>query len=333
EMAGPQAAPAPEKPGVVARALFEASVQAATSEAGGGAQTQGAAGQDLGGRGIMDSRQSLRGKVNAGGPEDWPEESGLSTTTADVPQGAAPAQAPATQAVPQASAPAPAAPAQPAPVPPAPASPPQAPAPAPQPATPQPAAGQNVSPAPAQIPASAPASAPAAAPTAQEAQPPAAAAPAAPAQQPETPAVRHEGRSASGAAVPGTVGLPLGEKAAPPPEPEKPREVIYVDEQGNPVPKPPEPDKMFAEAEALMDEGKYDEALPAFEAIRQLPNLSPELLEKVLYRISDCMWARYADNPLAGFDPIVSSTSEAMNANLRSPRVPDALLRLGLANA
>ncbi|MBD5418293.1 MAG: tetratricopeptide repeat protein, partial [Desulfovibrio sp.] len=176
------------------------------------------------------------------------------------------------------------------------------------------------------------ASAPAAAPTAAQGQSPAAAAPAAPAQ-PQAPAVRHEGRSASGAAVPGTVGLPLGEKAAPPPEPEKPREVIYVDEQGNPVPKPPEPDKMFAEAEALMDEGKYDEALPAFEAIRQLPNLSPELLEKVLYRISDCMWARYADNPLAGFDPIVSSTSEAMNANLRSARVPDALLRLGLANA
>ncbi|MDE7371029.1 MAG: hypothetical protein K2N07_04685, partial [Desulfovibrio sp.] len=48
EMAWPQAAPAPEKPGVVARALGAASVQAATSEAGGGAQTQGAAGQDLG---------------------------------------------------------------------------------------------------------------------------------------------------------------------------------------------------------------------------------------------------------------------------------------------
>ncbi|WP_165076199.1 MULTISPECIES: tetratricopeptide repeat protein [unclassified Desulfovibrio] len=331
EVAWPEAAPAPERPGVVARALGAASAQAATSEAGAATQAQGAPGQALGGRGIMDSRQSLRGKVNAGGPEDWPEDSGLSTTTADVPQGGAPAQAPAPQAVPQAPAAATGAPAQAAPVPSTPASAPQTPA--PQPTAPHPSAGQNTAPAPAQIPAAAPASAPAAAPTAQEAQPPEAAVPAAPAQQPEAPAVRHEGRSASGAAVPGTVGLPLGEKAAPPPEPEKPREVIYVDEQGNPVPKPPEPDKMFAEAEALMDEGKYDEALPAFEAIRQLPNLSPELLEKVLYRISDCMWARYADNPLAGFDPIVSSTSEAMNANLRSPRVPDALLRLGLANA
>ena len=117
EMAWPQAAPAPEKPGVVARALGAASAQAATSAAVGGAQAQGAAGQDLGGRGIMDSRQSLRGKVNAGGPEDWPEDSGLSTTTADVPQGAASAQAPATQAVPQASAQAPAAPARPRAVP------------------------------------------------------------------------------------------------------------------------------------------------------------------------------------------------------------------------
>ncbi|WP_308621788.1 tetratricopeptide repeat protein, partial [uncultured Desulfovibrio sp.] len=158
-------------------------------------------------------------------------------------------------------------------------------------------------------------------------------APGAPASAAPAPAVRHEGRQASGTATPGTVGLPLGEKAPAAPEPEKPREVIYVDEQGNPVPKPPEPDKMFAAAEALIDEGKYDEALPALENIRRLPNLPPELLERTLYRISDCLWARYADNPLAGFEPIVSSTSEAMNANLRSPRVPDALLRLGLANA
>ncbi|MBD5627543.1 MAG: hypothetical protein HDQ90_08740, partial [Desulfovibrio sp.] len=184
EVAWPEAAPALEKPGVVARALGAASAQAATSEAGAATQAQGAPGQDLGGRGIMDSRQSLRGKVNAGGPEDWPEDSGLSTTTADVPQGGAPAQAPAPQAAPQAPAATPATP----------ESAPQAPTPAPQPTAPQPSAGQNTTPAPAQIPANAPASAPAAAPTAPEGHAPAAAVPAAPAQQPEAPAVRHEGR-------------------------------------------------------------------------------------------------------------------------------------------
>lgn len=326
DMPWPTPAPAPaETPGMMTRAFGAASAQAATSGQTGTA-SGATSGQSLGDRGVMDSRQSLRGKVNTGGPEDWPEDSGLSTATADVPQ-----------TPPAASAPVPASPA-----PQAGASAAQKPeagagqaVPAPVRATPQAAATpREAPPAVAAPPAPAPAvSAPAPATPADTSTAPAAATPAAPADTPTAPAVRHEGRTASGTALPGTVGLPLGEKAPAAPEPEKPREVIYVDEQGNPVPKPPEPDKMFAAAEALIDEGKYDEALPALENIRHLPNLPPELLEKTLYRISDCLWARYADNPLAGFEPIVSSTSEAMNANLRSPRVPDALLRLGLANA
>lgn len=325
----PAAAPA-ETSGVMARAFGAASARAATPDQP-GAAAGAASGQSLGDRGVMDSRQSLRGKVNTGGPEDWPENSGLSTTTADVPPEASVPPAP--------RAPVPANPAPQAEAATAQASGSAAGQPAPAPATPQPAAAPGQAPSPdagaspasgSAVPgtASGAASAPAAAPTEPA---PTAASPAPSA--PPTPAVRHEGRQASGTAAPGTVGLPLGQKAPEPPEPEKPREVIYVDEQGNPVPKPPEPDKMFAAAEALIDEGKYDEALPALENIRHLPNLPPELLEKTLYRISDCLWARYADNPLAGFEPIVSSTSEAMNANLRSPRVPDALLRLGLANA
>lgn len=335
DMPWPTPAPAPaETPGMMTRAFGAASAQAATSGQTGTA-SGATSGQSLGDRGVMDSRQSLRGKVNTGGPEDWPENSGLSTATADVPQAA-----PAASAAPAAQAPAPASPA-----PQAGASAAQKPeagagqaVPAPVRATPQAAATpREAPPAVAAPPAPAPAvSAPAPgapATPADTSTAPAAATPATPADTPTAPAVRHEGRTASGTALPGTVGLPLGEKAPAAPEPEKPREVIYVDEQGNPVPKPPEPDKMFAAAEALIDEGKYDEALPALENIRHLPNLPPELLEKTLYRISDCLWARYADNPLAGFEPIVSSTSEAMNANLRSPRVPDALLRLGLANA
>lgn len=89
---------------------------------------------------------------------------------------------------------------------------------------------------------------------------------------------------------------------------------------------------MLAEAERLISENKFDEALPQLEKIRALTDITPEMREKVLYYISDCLWARYADNPLAGYEAIVSSTNEAMNADLRSPRVPDALLRLGLAN-
>ncbi|MDR2055863.1 MAG: tetratricopeptide repeat protein, partial [Desulfovibrio sp.] len=111
-----------------------------------------------------------------------------------------------------------------------------------------------------------------------------------------------------------------------------PREVIYVDEKGNPVPKPPEPDKMLADAKNLMNEQKIDEALSQLEKIRAISDISPEMREEALYLVSDCLWSKYAGNPLAGYEAIVSSTNEAMNANLRSRRVPDALLRLALAN-
>ena len=328
DMPWPSSAAAPaETPGMMARAFGAASAQAATSGQP-GAASGGTSGQPLGDRGVMDSRQSLRGRVNTGGPEDWPENSGLSTATADVPQGAAAASAPPAAQTPVSAPSAPQASG---------AGAGQA-VPPPLQGTPQAAtAPREAPPAVAAPPAPAvSATAPGAPATPADTSAASAAAPASASPAPSTPpapAVRHEGRTASGTALPGTVGLPLGEKAPAAPEPEKPREVIYVDEQGNPVPKPPEPDKMFAAAEALIDEGKYDEALPALENIRHLPNLPPELLERTLYRISDCLWARYADNPLAGFEPIVSSTSEAMNANLRSPRVPDALLRLGLANA
>ena len=221
-------APAPA-PGVMARALGAAQAQAATPEQT--AQPQagapheaapgGTQGQTLGERGVMDSRQSLRGKVNAGGPEDWPEDNGLSTATADVPQATAPAapQPPQPAPVPAAQAPASAAVPPPAPTP--------AQASAAMPTAP--AAPPLEAPAAATTPASPPSETPPAA-AAAPSRPPAASAASAPEAPsptpPQAPAVRHEGRQASGAAVPGTVGLPLGEKASRPPEPEKPREVI-----------------------------------------------------------------------------------------------------------
>lgn len=138
------------------------------------------------------------------------------------------------------------------------------------------------------------------------------------------------GNAMSGESSNTHIGLPA--QTEQPVQEQGEREVIYVDEEGNPVEKPLEPDKMLAEAVKLMDQGKYDEALATLEQVRAIPNLPRELLEQALYSISDANWLRYNDNPLAGYEPIVSSTNEAMNANLRSPRVPDALLRLGLAN-
>ena len=143
------------------------------------------------------------------------------------------------------------------------------------------------------------------------------------------------GGNVSGKVSDNVVGLPHAEEkgghgAAAPKE--EPRPVVYVDEQGNPVAKPADPEKMMDEAERLIKERKFVEALPQLEKLKEMPTISADMRLKTLYYISDCVWARYADNPLAGFEPIVSATSEAMNFDLRSPRVPEALLRLGLVN-
>lgn len=214
-------------------------------------QAQPQAGRD----GAVISPQSVRARINAGGPEDWPENSGLSTPSA----ASAGVQPPADGG-----------------------------------------AGGT---------------------------------PGATGHHDDAQRIAVSGQGASGNISKSNMGLDAGvkdeeDKAAPPE-----RETVYVDEQGNPVDKPLDPEKMLADARKLMEDGKYDEAVPLLDQIRQIPGISRKMQEDVLYDISDSMWARYADNPVAGFEPIVSSTNEAMNANLRSPRVPEALLRLGLANA
>lgn len=241
----------------------------------------------------VSSRQSLRAPINAGGPENWPEDGGLSTTSdgqvnsspslALQPNQASPYQASPYDepAMPQAE-------------------------PQMQYEEPEPQRTQPIQAAQSNQPA-----------------PPAAM---------QSPAPVNTGKAAQGAASGAREGLPLGNAAQPKAEEPKP-DPIYVDEAGNPVPKPLEPEKMLAEANDLMGEGKYDEALAILDQIRQIPGVNRKILENALYLRSDCMWARYADNPLAGYEAIVSSTNEAMNANIRSPHVPDALLRLGLANA
>ncbi len=314
-----------------------AAQQSADSTAAAPAGAAPASPQTLGERGRMVDRQTVFGQINTGGPEDWPENKALSTVTEAL-GNAEPARADQAQGEPGASASV-------APVgqvkgeqekgeqqpgeqqqgeqaqksehaqPDASGGAPSATSAVLPPAT-------SASPAPTP-------SAPVPAPAPPVAQPVESAAQSGSAKQDKTSGSGGVSGKVSGQ----TLGLPSSQHApeAPAKEPEE-RPVIYVDEQGNPVSKPIKPEVVMEEAERLLRERKYVEALPQLEKLKSLPGISPEMLEKTLYYISDCAWARYADNPLAGYEAIVSTTSEAMNANLRSPRVPEALLRLGLAN-
>ena len=118
-----------------------------------------------------------------------------------------------------------------------------------------------------------------------------------------------------------------GTEAQKPVEPE----ILYVDEEGNPVPKPLDVNAMLAQARQLIQSMQYEPALEILEQVKAEP-LAPEKREEVLYLISDATTGKYNGKWLEGYEPIVSATSEAMNANLRSPQVPRALERLGMIN-
>ncbi len=115
-------------------------------------------------------------------------------------------------------------------------------------------------------------------------------------------------------------------------EVEEPRPVIYQDEEGNVVPKPPVLEDVYAEAMKNINEAKFKDALPLLESLLVMPALTPEMREEILYHRSDAVDAIYTGKPFEGYEDIIRSTSEAMNANLRSTRVPDALHRMGMAN-
>ena len=121
------------------------------------------------------------------------------------------------------------------------------------------------------------------------------------------------------------------EAAAQPPVPAEPPRVVYVDEKGNEVPKPPDSVAMIEEAQKLINTMQFQTARDMLEDIKTHV-LTQEQREKVLYLLSDANYGLYANRWLEGYEPISISTSEAMNFNLKSPLVADALYRLGQLN-
>ena len=85
-------------------------------------------------------------------------------------------------------------------------------------------------------------------------------------------------------------------------------------------------------AETHMANGEYDSAESVLEQMLAQPGLTGDLREDVLYSLAEVYSQLYADDPSGNFDKIEGAYQAAMNANLASPRVPGALLNLGLIN-
>lgn len=108
--------------------------------------------------------------------------------------------------------------------------------------------------------------------------------------------------------------------------------VTYVDEKGNPVPPPPNPADLMEQVRRFMISRDYTKALDLLQTLKSLPDIPGDMREETLYLIADALYARGKDTILENFDAIIAATSEAMNFDLKSHRVPQALLRLGLVN-
>lgn len=106
---------------------------------------------------------------------------------------------------------------------------------------------------------------------------------------------------------------------------------IYVDEQGNPVPPPPDIPTLLKDVDTKMERGDYAGALPDLETLKRadLPN---DTREDVLYDYMKALYERYHPNFGDHAEEIIDAANAAMNFNLDSYRVPEALSTLASVN-
>ncbi|MGE4291870.1 MAG: tetratricopeptide repeat protein [Desulfovibrio sp.] len=85
-------------------------------------------------------------------------------------------------------------------------------------------------------------------------------------------------------------------------------------------------------AQSHIATGKLADARGELENILAQPNVPPKMRLEATYSLGGVLMTLYKDNAAEHFDEINSLYKEAMNADLRSPELPQALLNLGLLN-
>ncbi len=85
-------------------------------------------------------------------------------------------------------------------------------------------------------------------------------------------------------------------------------------------------------AQSAMAAGDLRGASVKFEELLKQPDTGEPLREEALYTLGDIYSQLYKDSLVDHFEEIKSKYEEAMNSNLKSSRVPQALLNLGLLN-
>ncbi|SIO13981.1 tetratricopeptide repeat protein [Halodesulfovibrio marinisediminis] len=108
--------------------------------------------------------------------------------------------------------------------------------------------------------------------------------------------------------------------------------IVWVDKNGNEVAPPPSPDHLLKLAKMALNNGVYDEALDSYKELKRIPTLTKKQRNEVLNGIADTQYAMGKNNLTNNYESIIAATTEAMNFDLKSPKVPSHLLRLGYTN-
>ncbi len=85
-------------------------------------------------------------------------------------------------------------------------------------------------------------------------------------------------------------------------------------------------------AQSQVASGMLDGAKDDFESIIADPFLPPDLRLEAQYSLGGVLMTLYKDSPSEHFNELSTIFNEAMNADLKSPNVPTALMSLGLIN-
>ena len=108
--------------------------------------------------------------------------------------------------------------------------------------------------------------------------------------------------------------------------------VIYVDEKGNPIEPPADPEARLTEIRAAITEGRYPDALGLVEGLLAQRNLNKPQREEALHIRAEMLFVVHKEDLQNNYQLITDATNEAINANMRSEKNAAALLRLGYVN-
>lgn len=97
-------------------------------------------------------------------------------------------------------------------------------------------------------------------------------------------------------------------------------------------PEGPNFEETLLSGRAALANEDYENALEVFTGLKQHANLPKDMVEEVLYYHAEALYAVHRQTLRENYSRILNAYTEAMNNNLESARVPEALFKLGLLN-